>query len=125
MRRSSDWLIRAIIALSDPLSMIKSNGTLPRIRENVERAYFIVANLTEARPNCYCELGMAHGLGKDVILLSNTMTDVHFDVRDTNVIVYGSVSDLKSKLEKRIRGTIAQAKIGSQPADGDQAGLGL
>lgn len=68
----------------------------------LESARFIVADLTDARPNCYYELGWAHRARKEVILTIDTSTEIHFDVRDYNFIVYDSVSDLQDKLAARI-----------------------
>jgi nucleoside 2-deoxyribosyltransferase len=69
---------------------------------------FIVANMTEARPNCYYELGIAHALGKEVIHIAREMKDVHFDVNDFNFIVYEHVDDLKGRLRERIQKTIGR-----------------
>lgn len=75
-------------------------------RDMVSR--FIVANMTEARPNCYYELGIAHALGKEVIHIAREMKDVHFDVNDFNFIVYEHVDDLKGRLRERIQKTIGR-----------------
>jgi hypothetical protein len=48
----------------------------------------IVAELTGRNPNVFYELGIAHQQGKQVVLLSQTMDDVPFDVRDLRVVVY-------------------------------------
>lgn len=80
-----------------------------RIIANIDAARFIVADVSESRPNCYYELGIAHALGKEVIHLANSSTDIHFDVKDFNFIIYSRISDLQAKLEHRISATVGSA----------------
>ncbi len=81
-----------------------------RIQQNIRRARFIVADMTEARPNCYYELAVAHTLGKEVIHLTSDIKDVHFDVKDFNFIVYKGIDDLRAQLRARIKGTVGVRK---------------
>ncbi len=81
-----------------------------RIRDNIRRARFIIADMTEARPNCYYELAVAHALDKEVIHLTNSLQDVHFDIKDFNFIVYQSIDELRKKLRERIKGTIGERR---------------
>ncbi|TKJ27578.1 MAG: hypothetical protein CEE42_01355 [Promethearchaeota archaeon Loki_b31] len=81
-----------------------------KIIDNIKKARFIISDLTEARPNCYYELGIAHGLNKDVIHIVNSISDIHFDVKDFNFIIYKSIKELKEKLKKRIQETIGYLK---------------
>ena len=83
------------------------NGSIrDRILRNIREARFIIADVTEARPNCYYELGVAHALEKEVIHLANSAQDIHFDVKDFNFIIYADRFDLERKLRRRIRATI-------------------
>jgi nucleoside 2-deoxyribosyltransferase len=45
-------------------------------------AAFIIADLTDEKPNCYYELGYIHALRKDVIHTINKQSALHFDVKD-------------------------------------------
>lgn len=81
-----------------------------KIINNIKNARFIIADLTGARPNCYYELGIAHNLDKDVIHLTNSMKDIHFDIKDFNFIIYKNTEELMNKLKKRIQGTIGYLK---------------
>ncbi|OAI48214.1 hypothetical protein AYO44_07580 [Planctomycetaceae bacterium SCGC AG-212-F19] len=56
--------------------------------ESILKAKVIVAELTGRNPNVLYELGIAHCVGKDVILLSQTIDDVPFDLRHLRVILY-------------------------------------
>lgn len=74
----------------------------------IHRARFVVADLTEARPNCYYEVGYAHATGKPVVILAKTGTDRHFDLAVHNWTYWDSYTDLKTKLERRIEGVVRE-----------------
>ncbi len=54
----------------------------------VQRADILLAELTTKNPNVFYELGLAHAIGKPVILVSETMDDVPFDLQQLRVILY-------------------------------------
>jgi hypothetical protein len=85
------------------------NGSIrENILANIRQAKFILVDLTEARPNCYYELGLAQALEKPVILLARRKEDVHFDVSDFPVIIYERLDPLVTRLRERIQHTILQ-----------------
>ncbi len=64
----------------------------------IERAEFIICDLTRERPNVYYELGYAHGLGNEpmnILLIAKEGTAIHFDIAPFRVEFYGSVADLR------------------------------
>ena len=67
----------------------------------------VVADLTGKNSNVFYEIGVAHTLGKDVILLTQQMDDVPFDLRHLRVLTYLNNDEgravLKDKLAKRLR----------------------
>ncbi len=86
------------------------NGSIrDRIVANIRAARFIIADLTEARPNCYYEVGIAHALGKEVIHITRDLKDVHFDVGDFNFILYKDIDGLKRELRQRALATVGSA----------------
>jgi len=65
------------------------------IRENIfkklDRAEFVIADLTYERPNVYYELGYLHANGhpkKDIIQIAKKDTRVHFDISDLKTKFY-------------------------------------
>ena len=48
----------------------------------------MIADLTGKNPNVFYELGLAHAARKPVLLLTQTIQDVPFDLRSLRVIVY-------------------------------------
>lgn len=74
------------------------------IWEKINRARFIIADLTGKNPNVFYEIGLAHALGKEVILITQTMDDVLFDLKSIRCIVYSytprGMKDLEAALIK-------------------------
>lgn len=58
------------------------------IRKSIESARLVVADLTDKNPNVVYEVGIAHALNKDVLLLTPSMDDVPFDLRHRRVLEY-------------------------------------
>src|SRR6202043_3947081 len=67
----------------------------------IGQARFIGADLTNERPNVYFELGYARGLGKTVITILRSGTNIHFDVRDWTYIEYFDSRPLENDLLQR------------------------
>lgn len=59
-----------------------------QIWRGINDAKVLVAELTSRNPNVFYELGLAHALGKPVVLVSSTEEDVPFDLRHIRVIYY-------------------------------------
>jgi hypothetical protein len=76
--------------------------------DKLSSAAVVVADLTEARPNCYCEVGWAHCADKQVILTIDGDSQVHFDLQDYNYIRYESPEELKERLVSRILATVGR-----------------
>lgn len=70
---------------------IKSqNNIIGDIVEGIVKSDLIVADLTGENPNVYYELGLAHALNKKVILLTQEIDDLPFDLRSYRVISYST-----------------------------------
>jgi len=67
----------------------------------------MVADLTGRNPNVFYEIGLAHALGKDVIIITQTMNDVPFDLKALRCIVYDftprGMKQLEASLVKTIK----------------------
>ena len=60
------------------------------IWEQILRADLIVADLTSRNPNVFYELGYAHALHKNTILITQSIDDVPFDVPHRQMIEYSA-----------------------------------
>lgn len=74
-----------------------------RIREGIESARFVIADLTQERPNVYLEVGYAWGLKKPVILLAREGQKLHFDLSHHKCIFYKTIGKLAQDLERLVR----------------------
>jgi hypothetical protein len=76
---------------------------VPAIIDRIKRSAFVIADLTEQRPNVYFELGFAQGLGKAHIVTAYKGTTLPFDVHDVPTIFWESQKQLKEQLRERIQ----------------------
>jgi len=68
---------------------IKSqNNILSGIIKGITSSDLIITDLTGENPNVYYELGIAHALQKNVILLTQEISELPFDLRSYRVISY-------------------------------------
>jgi hypothetical protein len=80
------------------LPAIKRAGYLPirpeettitsDVYESLKRSRTIIADLTNSSPNVFYELGLAHSLGKNVILISDREEDISFHLKMERVLQY-------------------------------------
>lgn len=64
----------------------------------IQKARFVVADLTDRNVNVFYELGLAHALEKEVILIANSVDCLPFDLKSQKCISYASEAQLRSKL---------------------------
>jgi hypothetical protein len=69
-----------------------------RIRERIESARVVIADLSLANPNVYLEVGYAWGRGRPTILLVRDVKELRFDVQGHRCLVYRSIRQLEELL---------------------------
>jgi hypothetical protein len=73
----------------------------------IVRARVLICDCSGRNPNVFYEAGIAHTLGKEVILLTQSENDIPFDLRHLRYIRYLNNSegllDLSSKVQERIQ----------------------
>lgn len=72
----------------------------------ISGAYVIIADCTDKNPNVFYELGIAHTLGKPVIMITQREGDVPSDVRFLRYILYTPTRSGFVKLERSLRKTL-------------------
>lgn len=77
------------------------------IVDEIEKSKILIADLTEKNPNVNYELGIAHALGKPVVIIVQDLKDVPFDLKHLRIIVYKlSDFDWAAKLGNNIKNTL-------------------
>lgn len=77
-----------------------SNVIMDDISDSIRRARLIVADLTGRNANVFYEVGIAHALNKQVLLMTQSIDDVPFDLRHRRALVYEYSPRGCKKLEK-------------------------
>ncbi len=77
---------------------------LERIYSQIDKADLLVADMTGKNPNVFYEVGYAHALGKNVVLLTSVAEDIPFDLKHFPHIVYGSeIKTLQTHLTRFLK----------------------
>ena len=81
-----------------------SNFIVPEMLMEIERSVIVVADLTHQRGGVYYEAGYARAFDIPVIMTckEQDFDNVHFDVKQMNIIKWENEEDLKNKLSRRI-----------------------
>jgi len=89
---------------------IEHNGLIVDvITERLRTCDILIADTTTRNANVFYEIGFGHAIGKPAILICREGETLAFDVASTNHIIYNSIVDLREKLERRLRATMANS----------------
>lgn len=94
-----------------------------RIKSEIQRARFIVADLTDERPSCYFEVGYAEALGRPIIHVASresvmqpgTNTAIHFDIH-SNVRFFTNHEQLAEEVSAAVEGNREQLLEEPEPS---------
>lgn len=75
---------------------------LDRVKQKIETAAIVIAELTGANPNVYLEVGYAWGKERPTILLARAEEELRFDVRGQRCLKYERIIDLKEALTREL-----------------------
>jgi hypothetical protein len=75
------------------------------IWEHINKARIIVADVTSRNANVFYELGIAHTVGKSVIILTQNKNDVPFDLAHLRYIKYTDDNEGWNKLKSELKKT--------------------
>ena len=76
------------------------------IWQGILKSRIVVADITGRNPNVFYELGIAHTLGKQVILLTQNADDIPFDLNRYRHIIYEDNLDGYENLKSQLAATI-------------------
>jgi hypothetical protein len=73
------------------------------VKERIDSAHLLVADLSAANPNVYLEVGYAWGKGIPTVLLARNAADLRFDVKGQRCLVYKSIRNLEESLTRELK----------------------
>jgi hypothetical protein len=73
------------------------------VRSRIRTASLVVADLTDANPNVYLEVGYAWGIGVKTVLVVKSTEHLKFDVRGQRCLVYKKIKDLEDSLTLELK----------------------
>ncbi|MBA7467959.1 hypothetical protein ES707_03199 [subsurface metagenome] len=79
---------------------------------HIGKSRLIVADVTDKNPNVFYELGLAHAIGKSVIIITQRKEDVPFDVAYIRYLIYKDNEAGWRKLKQDLTKTISSAIAG-------------
>lgn len=85
------------------------------IIEGIVKSDLVVADLTGANPNVYYELGIAHALNKKVILITQEIDELPFDLRSYRVVGYSTHFAKMNQAKKELSELALEAFNGNLP----------
>ena len=92
---------------------VGSGILIKKIFDYIERAEFIIVDLTYERPNVYYELGYAHGVGNnenDILLVAKEGTKLHFDIAPLSIKFYKSTEHLRKIINQNLLSMIQMTR---------------
>jgi hypothetical protein len=88
-----------------------TGGIMEYVRQRIETAAVVIAELTGANPNVYLEVGYAWGKQRPTILIVKDEKELHFDVRGQRCLTYESIRNLEEMLSKEIKAMMLKGII--------------
>jgi hypothetical protein len=97
-----------VVARADEMQF--TGGVLDHIFKAIKEADVVIADMTDANPNVYYEVGFAHAMNKKVVLVTSSIESLPFDLRGMRHIAYETARELSEKLAMVIENMGAEAQ---------------
>lgn len=72
----------------------------------IAQSKIVIADCTDRNPNVFYEIGIAHAIGKPVILITQNVEDIPFDLRHLRHIKYEYTPRGVKQFERRLKTTL-------------------
>jgi hypothetical protein len=72
------------------------------VKKRIEGSNLVIADLSDANPNVYLEVGYAWGRAIPTVLLVRELDDAKFDVRGRRILTYKRIKELEEKLGREL-----------------------
>ena len=108
------WVTERLGMVAKRADNIEHNGEIIEQILGAIREYdIIVGDTSGANPNVCYEIGFAHGLGKQCVLICKKGNKLPFDLQGMNHLMYRNILDLRLQLESKL------GEAGEQVSSGD------
>jgi len=84
-----------------------TGGILAHIVQTMARSRLVIANISTLNQNVFYELGIAQAMGKRSIIVSQTETDIPFDLTHQRIVTFRQEDELKAKLTEALLGALS------------------
>jgi hypothetical protein len=105
--------VRAAGLLCERIDQVAFTGDIiDRMKERIASSAVVVADLSDANPNVYLEVGYAWGMDRPCILICNRKTDLKFDLRGQRCLFYSTIKELEKSLSAELTALARQIRSG-------------
>ena len=87
---------------------VYTGDVVETMKQRIRSARLVVADLSDSNPNVYFEIGFAWASGVPTVLLCNSDTDPHFDVRGHRYLRYCTIREAELHLDRELSVLIPQ-----------------
>lgn len=92
--------------------LVSQQNILRDVIDGISSSDLIVADLTGSNPNVYYEVGIAHALRKQVVLMAQDLDEVPFDLRSYRIVRYGVHFSDMARAREELSRLVSQAIAG-------------
>jgi tetratricopeptide (TPR) repeat protein len=85
-----------------------TGDVLAWVRNRIESAALVVADLSDANPNVYLEVGYAWGCGIKTVLVAPKGRKLPFDVQQQRCLIFRNIKDLERLLTTELQGLLPE-----------------
>lgn len=82
-----------------------TGGIIERVHDLIKSAHLVIADISGGNPNVFYEIGYAHALGKEVIIITRDGKSIPTDLKKYHYLEYrkGKISKLCNDIQKNIK----------------------
>lgn len=91
-------------------AVLAESNVLSHIISEMLSSEIVVANISGRNPNVFYELGIAHALGKKVVLVARSKKDITFDVSSSQIAIYKDKESLNLSLSRWLVSVLSKEK---------------
>lgn len=106
----SDHIVKPLaeqgITIERADEIFSTDAVIEDVWEGINCAKVVIADVTGKNPNVMYEVGMAHTIGKPVLLISQIADDLPFDLRHRRCIIYDYTPPGIQELQKGVVTTV-------------------